>query len=189
MWPMGHVAIAYLCLVCFDRFQGRTRPDDAAAIIVVFGALFPDLIDKPLAWYLGVLPTGRSLGHSLVFLIPLCIVIGILAWRFGKPIWGIAFAIGSLSHTLVDALPVLWRDGESAGFLFWPLVSLEGYGEEGSPSVIVLLTDSMTDPYFLIEFPLLAIAVIVWVRQGMPGISTIRTILERNGRETRFKSD
>lgn len=179
MWPMGHVAIAYLCLVAFDRFRGVHRPDDVAVLIVVFGALVPDLIDKPLAWHLGVLPTGRSLAHSLLVLVPLCAIVGLWARRYGRPDWGIAFAIGAIGHALVDALPVLWRDETSASFLLYPLVDIETYGEAGPPSVWALLVDSAGDPYFHLEFLLLALAGGMWVRHGMPGVSTIRDAVER----------
>lgn len=179
MWPMGHVAVAYLCLVAFDRFRGVRRPDDVAVLIVVFAALLPDLVDKPLAWYLGALPSGRSLMHSLVVLVPLCLAVGALAWYYDRPVWGMAFAIGVLSHAILDALPALWREDTSIAFLFYPIVTVESYGEEGAPGVWALLLDSLGDPYFLVEFPLLAIAGVFWYRHGMPGLARIRTVVDR----------
>lgn len=179
MWPMGHVAIAYLCLLGVDRLRGAERPDEVAVLIVVFAAVLPDLVDKPLAWYVGALPSGRSLMHSLVVLVPLCILVGGIAWRYDRPVWGVAFAIGVISHAIVDALPALWRDDTSTAFLFYPLVQVESYGEAGPPGVWALLLDSLGDPYFLIEFPLLAAAAFLWYRDGMPGLERIRTTLEQ----------
>ena len=91
-------------------------------------------MDKPLAWYLGVIPTGRSLAHSLVLLVPLSIGIYLLARRYGRTEYGVAFAIGALSHTLVDALPAVWG-GTNPSFLLWPLLSVESY-ESGAPTVL-----------------------------------------------------
>lgn len=176
---MGHAAIAYLCWAGTERGGVEAPPNDVATIAVVLGALFPDLIDKPLAWHFAVLPTGRSLAHSLLVLFPLVLVVVVVAKRRGRPSWGLAFGIGAISHPLVDAAPILWRDDGSIAFLFYPLTSVEPYREEGPPSVWALFTDSLGDPYFLLEFVLLGIAIAVWYRRGMPGLSSIRTLVAR----------
>lgn len=181
MWPMGHAAIAYLCWAGYERNGVEAPPNDVATIAVILGALVPDLIDKPLAWQFSILPTGRSLAHSLLVLVPIVLVVAVLAKRRGRPGWGVAFGIGAISHPLVDAAPALWRDDGSVAFLLYPLTSIEPYGEEGPPSFWALFTDSMGDPYFLLEFLLLGIAVAVWYRRGMPGLAAIRTIVIRTG--------
>lgn len=161
MWPMGHVAVAYLLYTLATRVRLDRTPSRAPTVVLLFGSLFPDLVDKPLAWYLGVLPTGRTLAHSLLVLAPLCLVVCLLARSWGYREYGVAFGIGALSHSLVDALPVLWNDDASASFLLWPYLSVEGY-EEGSPTVVELLVQSLGDPYFLSEFVLLGIALVLW---------------------------
>ena len=180
MWPMGHVAVAYLCLVTYDRFRSTDLSiDGPTVLILVFGSLFPDIVDKPLAWYLGVLPTGRSLGHSLLFLLPLCLVVAIIARNRNRIAWAIAFAIGVITHVFLDALPILWDSTASADFLLYPLIAVEPYEDDTAPGVIELFVNSLYDPYFLVEFPLLAIALYVWYRRGFPGI---KTLLNRFGR-------
>ncbi len=42
-------------------------------LIVCFGSLFPDFIDKPVA-YANLIPWGRALMHSLLFAIPVVMI-------------------------------------------------------------------------------------------------------------------
>ena len=172
MWPWGHLAVAYLCYTVYTNYRLNEQPAAVPVVLLGFGALFPDLVDKPLAWYLGVLPTGRTLAHSLLVLVPLSIGVILLARRYDRSEYGVAFAIGAISHALVDAAPVLWDPTASADFLLWPLVSVDTY-ESGAPTVLELLQGSLTDPYFLSEFVLLAITLVVWRHHGYPGIEVI----------------
>ena len=168
MWPLGHAAIAYICYSVFTRTTLERPPTHLPVLAVLLGSQFPDLVDKPLAWYLGVLPTGRTLAHSLLFLIPVTIAVYLLADRYGHRLSGIAFGIGALSHTLVDAAPALWG-GTDPGFLLWPVVPVEGY-ESGAPTVTDLFLASLNDPYFLSEFVFAAIALVLWRRDSYPGV-------------------
>ncbi len=179
MWPWGHVASAYLCWLVYARISDADAEEEVAVVIVAFGALFPDLVDKPLAWYVGILPTGRSLAHSLVVLVPLAVIIYWIGRKFGHSEWGVAFAIGAISHALLDAAPALWRADDSAMFLFYPLIPIEGYGERGTPTVSELLLGSLSEPYFLIEIPLAAIALGIWYRRGCPGLGVFRSVVVR----------
>ncbi len=181
MWPLGHAAVAYLCYTLSTRSRFDTPPEGVAVLVLLFGSQFPDLVDKPLAWYVGVLPTGRTLAHSLLILVPLSVGFYLLARRYSRGEYGVAFAIGALSHSIVDALPILWDPGEDVAFLLWPITPVEGY-ERGSPTVLELLRESMGDPYFLSEFVLAAIALLIWHRDGYPGLEPIRRALERVGR-------
>ena len=183
MWPIGHVAGAYLCYTLY-RWNEDSPPADAPVLILLFGSLFPDFVDKPLAWYVGILPTGRSLGHSLLFVLPLCILVLVLASRWKRPEWGIAFGIGALSHLLLDALPALWRSEANAGFLLYPIVPVEPYADE-SPSILSLLVDSLYDPYFHLEFVFLGLALIAWSRHGYPGSRKLRVSTDRTRRNDR----
>ena len=173
MWPLGHAAVGYLCYSLSTRSRFDEPPDGLAVLVLLVGTQFPDLVDKPLAWYLGVLPHGRSLAHSLLVLVPLCVGLYWLARRSGRGELGIAFAIGALSHSLVDALPALWRADADAGFLLYPIVPPEPY-EEGAPTVTGLLLESLTQPWFLLEFVLAALALVLWYRDGCPGVELIR---------------
>jgi hypothetical protein len=171
MWPLGHAAVAYLCYTGYCRAERRV-PESLAVVALLIGSQFPDLVDKPLSWSLGVLPTGRSLAHSLLVVGPLVGVVYLLAKRSGRAECGIAFGIGALAHLLADSLPALWG-GDTASYLLWPLLAVEPY-ESGPPSILGLLIDSLGQPYLLAEFVLAALAVAVWQRDGYPGIASIR---------------
>jgi len=61
MWPWEHLAFAYVLVSGYYRLAWRSRPTDAAAIVIAVGAVLPDLIDKPLAWGSACFPrAGRS---------------------------------------------------------------------------------------------------------------------------------
>lgn len=66
MLASGHVGLAYLVYAVFRWTAAWPAPDRLTLVAIVLGALFPDLIDKPLAWELGLLASGRSLAHSLL---------------------------------------------------------------------------------------------------------------------------
>ena len=178
MWPVGHVAVAYLCYRLSTRARFEAPPAHGPVLLLLFASQFPDLVDKPLSWYAGVLPTGRTLAHSLLFLLPLSLVVYRLARRYDRGEYGIAFGIGAISHALVDAVPVLWNPEAEAAFLLWPLLPVHPY-ENGAPTVVGLLGDSLTDPYLHLEFVLLAIALVLWRRDGYPGLEPIRAVLDR----------
>lgn len=44
----------------------RRLPNAKHTVVPLYATQLPDLIDKPLAWSVGILPTGRSLAHSLL---------------------------------------------------------------------------------------------------------------------------
>jgi hypothetical protein len=88
MWPPGHVAIAYLLYRAYVGVRPGVEPSGVPVLVLVFGSLLPDLVDKPLAWYLGAIPTGRTLAHSLFVLVPLSVAIYLLARRYGRDEYG-----------------------------------------------------------------------------------------------------
>jgi len=173
MWPIGHAAVAYLLYALSTRSRFDGSPTPAATVIVGVASQLPDLLDKPLAWYLGVLPGGRTLAHSLFVLVPLSLVVYGLARRRGVAECGVAFAVGVFSHTFLDALPILWEPTTPWEGLFWPLLSPGGVSGEGAPTILGLLRDSLGQPYFLSEFVFLAIALFVWRADGYPGLGLI----------------
>ncbi|QFU83263.1 metal-dependent hydrolase [Natronorubrum aibiense] len=178
MWPIGHVAVAYLCYTVATRARFDAPPAHVPALVLVLGSQFSDLVDKPLAWYLAVLPTGRTLAHSLFVLIPLTTAIIVLASRYDRREYGIAFSIGALSHVLVDVTPALWGVRESATHLLWPAIPVEEY-EQGPPTILALLQDSLGQPFFLSEFVFAAVALVLWRRHDYPGLEPIRAAAGR----------
>lgn len=175
MWPMGHAAIAYILYSVYHRLVADRLPAGAAVVLLAIGSQLPDLVDKPLAWNLGALPTGRSLAHSLLVLGPVCGLGYAIANRFRRPGLGLALGLGAISHTLVDAVPAVWSQVD-VNFLLWPALAVEPY-ERGPPSVMAMLVESLGDPYFHLEFVLLAVAAVLWQWDGRPGLDTVRSLL------------
>ena len=180
MWPWGHLAVGYLLYTLYTRTRYGHRPLAVATIFLVVGTQFPDLIDKPLSWTFGILPTGRTLAHSFLFAVPVSLAVYETCRRHPRlrTEWGIAFAIGNLSHVIVDAVPAfLWGDLAEARFLLWPLLSVPGYEEGETPSVIDAFLTLDLSNYLLFEFGLFGIAIIVWWFDGRPGLSYSRSKL------------
>lgn len=171
MWPLGHAAVGYLL---YSLSAERTRvPELRTGVLValLFGTQLPDVVDKPLAWELSVLPAGRSLAHSLFVVLPLVAIAIGATQRFDRPALGVAFGLGVLSHVVVDTVPALWLGLEHAAFLIWPLVELSAY--EGSVDVLELFRNSLSQPWFLLEFVLAACALLRWRQDGLPGLSWV----------------
>lgn len=178
MWPLGHAAVAYCLYSTSTRVRFDRGPAALATLVVLVGSSFPDLVDKPFSWYLGVLPTGRSLAHSLLVLVPLCLCLWLIVRRGEHSELGIAAVVGLLSHSLVDAMPALWDDPEAATHLLWPVLGVEEY-ETGPPTILGLLLDSLGDPWFLLEFLLAAVALVLWRADGYPGPTAVRAGITR----------
>lgn len=174
MWPIGHASVAYLLYALSTRSRFDGPPTHVPTVVVGFAALLPDLIDKSLAWQFGVLPGGRTLTHSLFVLLPLSAAVYAVSRRYGSEEYGVAFALGTISHTLLDAVPVLWEPTTPWEGLFWPLLSMGSGGpDEAVPTILDLLRASLTEPYFLSEFLLLAVALLVWRADGYPGLGLV----------------
>lgn len=169
MLPWGHLAVGYLCYSLGVRLRYRHPPRAGAVLALVFGTQLPDLIDKPLATWLGVLPSGRSLGHSLLFLAVLGVGVWWLAKRRGRVLAGVALLVGHLTHIVVDALPALvagrWVE---LGHLLWPVTPVYQYpGELERDMGAYLLAALMT---LQLDTVLFVVAVLVWIYDGAPGL-------------------
>lgn len=170
MWPWGHAAVGYLLYTVLTHVRDEQPPAGAPVVWLAVGTQFPDLVDKPLAWTVDVLPAGRTLAHTLFVAIPVCVLIYLVAHRRRRSEWAAAFGLGYLSHVVVDALPDLLR-GELvyARFLLWPVVPAPPY--EGSDSVVGHVASMELTGYFTLQLVLAGLAVIVWWRDGRPGIA------------------
>ena len=123
MMPWGHFAVAYVPYALYRLLRDGRPPEREPFLVLLVATQFPDLVDKPLAWTLGVIPSGRMVGHSLVIAGPFVLAFGLLARRAERAELGAVFALGHLSHVVADAAPVL-RHGSAYYFLpnlFWPL--------------------------------------------------------------------
>jgi hypothetical protein len=150
MFPWTHAAFGYLLFVAlvgvFIVLGYRQRIARVELLAVVVGTQLPDLVDKPLAWWLGVLPAGRSLAHSLFVAVPLALVVLSVAWYRGYPMAGVAFGVGYASHLVGDSYVALyyWRPAEFA-FLFWPVLPPYPYEEAVSlADLLQAVTDTQS---------------------------------------------
>ncbi|AFZ72258.1 metal-dependent hydrolase [Natronobacterium gregoryi] len=179
MWPWGHLAVAYLLYTGYTHRRFDRAPLAVPTLALAVGSQFPDLIDKPLAWAVSVLPGGRTLGHSLLFAAVLVPVVALLADRLERQNVGIAFVVGHLSHLAADVPPsALTGDFTGTGFLLWPLVATRE--EEPVEGVLDAALHYYTmGPYELFQFGLFAVAAVVWYLDGAPGLEYTRRTLER----------
>lgn len=89
--------------------------------LVAFGAILPDLIDKPLAWvfFRGTFNDSHLYGHTILFGAAVTLVGLVLARRGDVRL--LLVGIGALSHLPVD--PV----ARNVSTLLWPLLGTEFY--------------------------------------------------------------
>ena len=170
MLPWGHLAVGYVTYSLVERVGRGRAPGGAAVLWLAIGTQFPDLIDKPLAWWFGLIPSGRMVAHSLLVALPVIVVVARYAYRRDRPRDGFAFAIGYVTHLLGDSIGLLlggayWR----TRFLVWPLVPPIDY--EIQESVLAHLAD--VEPSALL--PVVPIA-LLWLYDGRPGLAELRVL-------------
>lgn len=168
MWPWGHVAVGYLAWSLVVRRGAARNPTNRDFWVLLVGTQFPDFVDKPLAWVLGVLPAGRSLAHSLLTA-SLVVVLGYaLARRYRRAALGVAFGVGYFSHILADAVAPLSRGQYHAvSYLLWPLLPPPVYGN--SPAIVAHLFGTTLSLVGVLQLLLLALAIVQWFHDDLPG--------------------
>ncbi|WP_158855657.1 metal-dependent hydrolase [Halorhabdus sp. CUG00001] len=168
MWPWGHLAAGYLLYTAFERVLTDHPPGDLATIWLVVGTQLPDLIDKPLAWTLQVLPSGRSFGHSLLILVPLLLVAAYRSsGRYRTAI--VALGTGHVTHLLGDIVyPLTVGQIHHVGFLGWPLIPPIDYPT--TQSFLAHLMGIDLTPWFTGQLALVVVAIVVWTVDGNPGL-------------------
>jgi len=180
MWPWAHAALGYLCYTLYLRVRFDEQPVGLPVVALGVGTQLPDLIDKTLAWYLGALPYGRSLAHSLLTGTLIVLIIVALFQARNANVSGMAFAIGYASHFIGDSFGSLvtssWGD---LVFLAWPLLSSP---EEETVGVLAHLQNIEGSPLFLFGLALTAIGLGFWYRHGVPGLRELFALV-RVGKE------
>lgn len=182
MWPWEHLAFAYLVYSLGSHASQQRPPGGTAVVLLATGSLFPDLVDKPLAWWLGVLPSGRSAAHSALVAAVLVAAVVWCARRWSRAGLGWAFGIGYVLHLLGDCLAPL-RNGtySDLSFLLYPLLSAPvASGQEGAwPKLSALATTaSQTELSIPLAIYLAAFALTaqLWVYDGSPGVAELRSL-------------
>lgn len=187
MWPWEHLAFAYLLYSPAVRARGGSPPGGAAVLALAVGTQFPDVVDKPLAWGLGVVPV---LTHALAVAVPLVAAGVLLARRRGRTELGVAFGVGYLSHLAGDVLYPLLTGGPPGGaFLLWPFVDLPAAGRPGLVAsvayyfrrYVAFLSTPYGRAYAAVEVVFLVAAALAWVRDGAPGVGELRATVARVG--------
>ncbi|ACV46237.1 MULTISPECIES: metal-dependent hydrolase [Halomicrobium] len=197
MWPWGHLAVGYLCYSLLARATDR-RVSLVAVVAVAAGTQFPDLIDKPLAWTVAVLPNGRSLAHSLITAAVVGVALVAVARAVdardeSRPLGADggttairptalhlagAFVLGYGTHLLSDGLHAI-VDGDFAmlAYLAWPLVPAIEYG--GPKSFVGHVASLELTPFLALEFLLVGVSLLVWNADGRPGLGRIVQAIRR----------
>lgn len=178
MWPWGHLAFAYLLHSAFVHLRYRRRPAWPGVALVALGSQVPDLIDKPLAWTLNVLPSGRSLGHSVLVGTVIVVVAVALLRRYDLRGW--PFALGYYSHLAGDSIrPVLDGRFQDLAFLLWPFFELETTGEGASVGIIRYLLNAQLEGTVLIDLGLAGVVFVWWLVDGAPGVRPVWRLVHR----------
>ncbi|ELY37672.1 metal-dependent hydrolase [Natronorubrum tibetense] len=179
MLPWEHAAVAYLCYTGYARRAEGGPAAGWAVLVVLLASQLPDLIDKPLAWQVGLVPSGRSVAHSVFVGGPLAIGAVVVARRYGRPALGAAFAIGYLSHLLTDVIPTYPAAGWSLESVLWPVATNESAPEvmgtdtgaiEHTGQILFGAYPSLLAPEALIGLGLVGLAGLVWFADGRPGV-------------------
>jgi membrane-bound metal-dependent hydrolase YbcI (DUF457 family) len=174
MLPWGHAAVGYLCYTLWLRLRARHPPAGPAVVALAVGTQFPDLVDKPLAWTFEVLPSGRSLGHSLIVAGLLAVGLRWAARRFDRRREAGAFLCGYVSHIVADIGPAAvggeWMQLRS---LAWPLLPVYVYPGERERSIIAFLLALDPADIPVSGLVLSAVAFVVWMADGRPGLGVL----------------
>ena len=120
MRPHEHFLVAFLPVFVYALIRYRRLPSKAMLFVVVIGSLFPDIVDKPLAFSAGILPSGRVFMHSLPFVIPLSIIVLAYGSFTDRSHLGLGFVWAHMTHLIGDFRSSLF-DGQIPPDLIWPL--------------------------------------------------------------------
>ena len=128
-----------------------------------FGAILPDLIDKPLGHIIlaGTLDDGRIYFHGLVVL-GIVLVAGLALWYLRHRPEGIALAAGIASHQLADQMwliPVNW---------YYPFLGPYPHGSYSGYFGSMLITELTSPTEWL--FGAAALLLAIWYFRGPPRI-------------------
>jgi len=166
MTPPGHLAMAYLTI----RQRVPVARRAQVALLAMFGALLPDVIDKSLV-VLGVYPWGRTMGHSLItwtLVASFLVLIATLVRPLPRSTWVVA---GVISHFLADL-----TDDAFAGFLHtsyvltswfaWPLFNPDQFEIRVRP---LLGAPEVAPTYYEIAVLGAAVILMFWDGRRMGG--------------------
>lgn len=175
MLPWEHVAVGYLLYSLVVHVRRGRRPTGLPVVVVGVASVLPDLVDKPLGWWLGVLPS-IGLGHSLFFAVGLVSFV----WAFAGGRYATPLAVGLITHLVGDVFYKAFVAGRLEWeFLLWPLV--EAPASEGTAFLpelwywldyyVAFLASPQGVAYLGFEIALLGSALLLWIYDGFPGLA------------------
>ena len=191
MWPWGHLAIGYFLYTGYRWIRFREPPTGWPILALALGTQFPDLVDKRLAYWVGILPEGRSLLHSYLLVGPLGAATVALARRNGVGVAGTAFVIGLLSHPITDGLAAIQaREFDQLSYLVWPVLPAPDYIAqdfgyhwvallEGVDGVSLAQPSTLISDPFIVQLWLGCLLVLLWGSHGMPPLQPIMHLLRK----------
>lgn len=174
MWPWGHLAVGYLLYAAYARqLRGRV-PRAESVLVLAFVTQLPDLIDKPLAWTVPLLPSGRSFAHSVFVFAVVVAAAAVIARRVDQSAVVAPFAVGYASHLAADSLyPVLAGEFGDVSFLLWPILSVTG---DSATGILAFFLELQVTTSVVFEFTLVAAALAAWIQDGTPGWEYVSTV-------------
>lgn len=133
--------------------------DNRWVLPCTFGAILPDLIDKPLGhlMYAESIGYGRIYGHCLFFFL-LVLFIGLLLWRIRNSPFFLAMAVGILSHQVLDLMwhePVNW---------FFPLLG-PFKGHLPQDYLLVLMVQELTNPFEILIAIIIGLCILLYAKR------------------------
>lgn len=174
MWPWGHLAVGYLLYTMYTHAQFDRSPRGLPVLVLAFGTQFPDLIDKPMAWTLSLLPSGRSLVHSLLVAAAVLALVSVLAKKYDSGRLVVPFGLGYLSHLAADGVYAVSIGAYAdLSYLFWPVLAV---GPDESPSFLAHFMNMELTAFSILQLVLVLVALVVWIWDGTPG-SDLRAII------------
>ncbi|MCU4925261.1 metal-dependent hydrolase [Halobacteria archaeon AArc-dxtr1] len=177
MQPVVHLAVGYLCYAAFARWRDGGPPAELPALAAIVGAALPDLLDQSLA-AAGITEVTRTIGHSLLFALPVVALVWAVAASRDRSVLGVAFGIGYVSHIATDVpWHVLAGDYHELGFLLWPVTEMPEYSGVKPLGTIPGLGIEATTLW--IEAVILVAGVALWRADGYPGTEPIRRAVSR----------
>ncbi|WP_440765740.1 metal-dependent hydrolase [Natronorubrum sp. DTA7] len=177
MWPWEHLAFAYVLYSLFANAVLGRSPTGREAIAVVLGSQLPDLVDKPLAWTVGITETGYSIGHSIFVAPVVCLAVYAAAAQRSDRLLAGAFALAYGSHLATDIYDPLRESSRlDPRVVLWPLESPPTGDHGGFVDHFVLylvryvnelLTGGVT-PSVALQLGLGVAVVSLWLVDGAP---------------------
>lgn len=119
-----HALIGVSVVLAYGLIRYRELPSWQLLFVAMFASLLPDIVDKPLAWIFGVIPSGRMGLHSLPIAIPIVVAVLVVALHTDRLAHGVVFTWGYLAHIAADFRSVLTVGPDYYYYpnLFWPLL-------------------------------------------------------------------